>query len=306
MSTLQFHCSPRKQTKTQISYSTTRLTSMPLGLRRWSRIGSLISPLFSTPATNAMFVGIVCIPHGPHICGLYQLTSSSTARAAMLGGSGTHNALINIVGTKYDFDTLAQTLNDSSWSDDNMRKYFVKLENNLYMDPAQGEPLGHGYNGWLYTDNPPIDIVTDPKWYDPQLVDAATGIQGLFPIVPYADFNAIGNDFISGGGQLTLTKDPAHNRSSVRDFLVDTMKQTTKLNWSPSTMVTRILTCNAGSGAQAYGVTVAKGDNLLPAARKFAGKKKLTTQNIFARYEVIVSAGAYQTPHILMVCCSFN
>lgn len=221
----------------------------------------------------------------------------------MLGGSGAHNALVSIVGAKYDFDTLAQKLSDPSWSDDNMRKYFAKLENNLYMNQSQGAPLGHGYSGWLYTDNPPTDILTDSKWYDPQLIDVATGIQSIYPIVPYADFNVIGNDFTTGGGQLILTKNPAHNRSSVRDFLADTMRQTVKLDWSPSTMVTKILTCNSGFGAQAYGVTVAKGDNLLPVARQFEGKRKFATQNVFARYEVILSAGTYQTPHILMACC---
>jgi choline dehydrogenase len=230
-----------------------------------------------------------------HICHV-------TARAAMLGGSGAHNALVSIVGTKYDFDTLSTTLNDPSWAEDNMRKYFVKLENNLYMNKSQGAPLGHGYGGWLYTDNPPTDIVTDPKWYDPQIIDVITGMQTLYPTVPNADFNVIGNDFIEGGGQLTLTKNPAHNRSSVRDFITDTMHKTRKLNFSPSTMVTKVLTCGSGSGVAAYGVTIANGLNLLPAARMFAGKRKLATKNVYARYEVIISAGTYQTPHILMVC----
>ena len=44
---------------------------------------------------------------------------------------------------------MAVTLGDDSWSDDNMRNYFKKLENNLYIPEliAVGGLAGHGYKG---------------------------------------------------------------------------------------------------------------------------------------------------------------
>jgi hypothetical protein len=65
-------------------------------------------------------------------------------------------------------------------------------------------------------------------------------MQSLSPTVPYGDLNAIGNDFTARGGPLTLTKDPAHNRSSVRGFLTGTMEGTGELTFSPSTMVAKV------------------------------------------------------------------
>ncbi|KAF9467913.1 hypothetical protein BDZ94DRAFT_1131231, partial [Collybia nuda] len=52
-------------------------------------------------------------------------------RGQGIGGSTLNNAAINILGgTRDDFDGLAKTFNDPSWSRDNMQNYLRLIENN--------------------------------------------------------------------------------------------------------------------------------------------------------------------------------
>ena len=125
-------------------------------------------------------------------------------------------------------------------------------------------------------------------------------------ILPLQEHNAIQNEGVAGGAFPILTKKSDHTRSSVRDFLVDTRTKTastSRLTIKTTTMATKILTCDSTTGVKAYGVQAASGANLLPVARMFKGKSaSLTVTTYTAKYEVIVSAGVYQTPHLLKVC----
>jgi choline dehydrogenase len=83
-------------------------------------------------------------------------------RSQGLGGSTIHNALINLIPHKWDFEQLQATFNDDSWSWENMAPYFTRIENNLYLDPSIGQPIGHGYAGWMSTQKPPLKCVLLP------------------------------------------------------------------------------------------------------------------------------------------------
>lgn len=91
------------------------------------------------------------------------LTSSLRyPRARALGGSTTHNALINIMSaTRSDFANLVNITNDSSWSYDNMWEYFKDIEHNLYIPPLDPD---HGYTGWLKTNVNPLLDALDPMF----------------------------------------------------------------------------------------------------------------------------------------------
>ena len=81
-------------------------------------------------------------------------------RGSGLGGSTIHNALVNLLQVDSDWNTISKALGDTSWDSASMRKYFVKLENNLYLNQTVGVPAGHGYGGWLSTDYSPSNILT--------------------------------------------------------------------------------------------------------------------------------------------------
>jgi choline dehydrogenase len=69
-------------------------------------------------------------------------------RAGTLGGCTSHNQLFASYPYDEDWDYIASVTGDSSWSADNMRRYFTLLENCAYL-PA-GTP-GHGFDGWFTT-----------------------------------------------------------------------------------------------------------------------------------------------------------
>ncbi|KIO28860.1 hypothetical protein M407DRAFT_63435, partial [Tulasnella calospora MUT 4182] len=52
-------------------------------------------------------------------------------RSQGLGGCTIHNALINLIPHKWDFEQLQHMFDDETWSWQNMAKYYSRVENNL-------------------------------------------------------------------------------------------------------------------------------------------------------------------------------
>jgi choline dehydrogenase len=75
-------------------------------------------------------------------------------RAAAVGGCTAHHALITVYPHQDDWKRLETLTGDPSWSPENMRKYFERLEECRYVprpDPRQTtDPVTrHGFDGWL-------------------------------------------------------------------------------------------------------------------------------------------------------------
>ena len=97
-------------------------------------------------------------------------------RAGTLGGCTAHHAMITIYPHKSDWDGIAEQMNDPSWSDDNMRQYFERLERCRYVDPPKDpadNPSRHGFTGWLttHTADPTLVIGDGPL---KKIIKAAT------------------------------------------------------------------------------------------------------------------------------------
>ncbi|THU87572.1 hypothetical protein K435DRAFT_681480 [Dendrothele bispora CBS 962.96] len=119
--------------------------------------------------------------------------------------------------------------------------------------------------------------------------------------VPLIDFNTIANDDALGGSLLSFTIDENHNRSSVRERLLDVQANSGRLTFSLDTLATKVLMCNNTDGVPtAYGVEMAPGA-ALAIAGNFKGKVDLgpMLQNVTVKHEVIVSAGVFQSPQLL-------
>jgi len=220
-------------------------------------------------------------------------------RAQAIGGSTVHNTMVNMVaGLKIDFDGLASTFNDSSWSRDNMQKYFQLIEHDL--DPG-ASPNDHGFNGWLKTRGLPSDVFTNrPQFLDLQTSDLSTGLSQLGP--PINDTNALASDGAIGAFAPSATIDENHLRSSVHERLMAVAQSYPKnLQFATDTLATKVLLCKGAKGAtMAYGVQIAPGA-ALPVSYSFGGKVSLNVKNVTARHEVIVSAGTFQSPQLLML-----
>lgn len=207
--------------------------------------------------------------------------------------------MINILaGTRQDFDGLASTFNDQSWSRNRMQNYFRLIENNQYLLPLLAPD--HGFNGWLKTTTLPLDVfVRNPLFLDPQITALVASLQlaGL----PILDLNSIAGDGSSGVNSPSATVDEHHIRSSVHERLQSVLSSSSGLlHLLSDTLATKLLLCNSTNGVSAYGVQVSPGA-ALPVASNFAGKTTLNLQTFTARHEVIVSAGTFQSPQLLML-----
>ncbi|KAK1712305.1 hypothetical protein BDP67DRAFT_490220 [Colletotrichum lupini] len=230
-------------------------------------------------------------------------------RSGTLGGCTAHNALIAVYPHRFDFDYIASLTGDSSWSADNMRNYFIRMENNRYLLP--GVP-GHGYNGWYSTETAPLNLAL----LDPQLLSLVTG--GAFALGNETNlvFNiatllagdgnnvAASRDTTPGFYQIPISSNDAHRVGSrefivaVRDAKTITGAKRYPLDVRTSCHVTKVLFDNS-SPPKATGVEFLDGKYLYRASPRSRNAGAGTRGTATASREVIIAGGAYNSPQIL-------
>ncbi|KAL9105421.1 MAG: hypothetical protein Q9227_009414 [Pyrenula ochraceoflavens] len=233
-------------------------------------------------------------------------------RSATLGGCTAHNALISVYPDRDDFNNIATLTDDASWSADNMRQYFVRLEKNEYLQSLTSP--GHGYKGWLGIDVTPPTLITK----DLRLVDliqgAASALSGIYnTVINLASFLAADANADSGSRDSTpaLYQIPIASangaRNTVRDFLTSIAGATNAdgskkypLDIRLNCLVTKVNFDNTTSGAlpQATGVSFLEGKSLYRADPR-SGVSSGTSGSATASREVIVAGGSYNSPQIL-------
>ncbi|KAJ6606245.1 hypothetical protein DFH09DRAFT_1353427 [Mycena vulgaris] len=223
-------------------------------------------------------------------------------RARGLGGSTIHNAMINIIaGTRADFDGIFNAFGDATWSRDNMQNYFKKIEMNQYLLPTLLTLGDHGFTGWLKTTLLPyLNLLHNLNVLDLQLLGIFGGLTASAN-PPILDLNSLAADSSVGINTPSFTVDSNHIRSSAYNRLTAVHETNPNLNITLNTLATRILLCQGRNDLPtAYGVEIAR-EAALPVAGNFKGKQSLTVQTVRARHEVIVSAGVFQSPQLLML-----
>ncbi|KAH8426537.1 GMC family oxidoreductase [Aspergillus melleus] len=230
-------------------------------------------------------------------------------RAGTLGGCTAHNALITIYPFRSDFDSIASLTGDSSWSADNMRKYYKRLENAGYVLPLTP---GHGYDGWLHTDVAPISLVLQ----DPQLISLILG--GAFAIgnltntvinlatliAGDANKDSAARDTKSGYYQVPIATEDAH-RNGPREFLRAVHDATTltgakkyPLDIRTNCFVTKVV-LDSSTPPRATGVEFLDGQYLYRASPRSSPSNTGTPGSASASREVIVAGGVYNSPQLL-------
>ncbi|KAJ6188998.1 hypothetical protein N7519_003906 [Penicillium mononematosum] len=223
-------------------------------------------------------------------------------RTGTLGGCTAHNALIAVYPHQSDFEYIETITGDNSWTPDNMRKYYAKLENNGYSLPAV---KGHGYDGWLSTETAPLSIVLK----DTQLLSMLTG--GAFALgnltdhlmnigtLLLGDANADkkSRDTEPGYYQIPISTDDAH-RNGPREFIIavrdaknDDGSKKYPLDVRMNTHVTKVTFDETENPPRATGVEFLEGEHLYKASPMSKSALPGTPGSATASREVIVSGG---------------
>jgi choline dehydrogenase len=185
-------------------------------------------------------------------------------RGKTLGGSSSTNAMAYVRGHRDDYDIWAK-MGAKGWNYDAVLPYFKKSENN-----EQHNDAFHGQGGLLN--------VTEAKYYRTELADAfiAACVEKGFPET--SDYNGAQQE---GVGHFQFTIKDAKRHSTATAFLKPALSRK-NLTIFTKTHVKRIII----EQNKATGVEILRG-----------GK----TEKISVNREVLLSAGAFGSPQILML-----
>jgi choline dehydrogenase len=236
-------------------------------------------------------------------------------RAGTLGGCTAHNALVLLAPHSADWKVIEDLTDDRSWAPEKMRAYFERIEDchhRLFPYRWLGK-LGinwtrHGWGGWLRTEKEMPKATLRDKALKTMLRDAAIDAFARcdHPIeqarwwikgqLDPNDWRRVSNN-LAGACYAPMTT-RRHHRTGARERVLEVAKKyPDRLTIELNALATRVL---FGEGNRAVGVEYLKGERLYRASGGATGDGgELRTIN--ASREVILAAGAFNTPQLLML-----
>ena len=225
-------------------------------------------------------------------------------RAGTLGGCTAHNAMITICPPSSDWDDIARLLGDDSWSSTNMRRYFQRMERCRYASVFDfTNSAGHGFDGWLSTEKPdPLLLTRDSellKTVDRAAKDAfEEDVGSAKALLRYRldpnDWRVVQS--AAEGPFLTPLATLRGRRRGTRDYLREVeAKCKGRLVIRTHALVTKIL---LNESNRATGVAYLDGERLYRASSKPSSASG-ELKHVQVRREVILAAGAFNSPQIL-------
>lgn len=244
-------------------------------------------------------------------------------RSSCLGGCTSHNAMITVSPNISDWDEMAELTGDDSWSADNMRSYWEKLENcehrplQRFLNNFGINPSRHGYSGWLTTEKAlPVEALLG----DEELIQALklsllaaevtlpSPLQRLWwqirSLGDPNDWRLIRRNAIGVHYTPLATRD--HARNGTRERLLEAQKTVEQdpsrfgqLEIRCDALATRVL-FDEQDPTKAIGVEYLPGGKLYQAAYDPQQPSAEPVQ-VMAKKEVILAGGAFNTPQLLML-----
>lgn len=227
-------------------------------------------------------------------------------RCATLGGCTAHNAMILVYPHNSDWDHIAQITGDASWASSNMRRYFERLERCEYVSPANTASR-HGFTGWLPTNVADPALVLRDKSLK-KMVEAA--VQESLATLPQpftVSLAKIQSQFDPNDWRLVEQSTEGMyfvplttyrgRRAGSREFIRRVQSACPSLlTVRTHALATRVL---LDDDKRATGVEYLAGESLYQADPRHAEYHPAQRQVVSARREVILCAGAFNTPQLL-------
>jgi choline dehydrogenase len=280
-------------------------------------------------------------PDGKRFVGAYQPPPEAKnakmkgifyPRSGTLGGCTAHNAMVSVYPHEMDWKLIEQLTGDQSWSPENMRQVFVRMEKSNYASGSKES--GHGEKGWLN-----INLVNVSN----SIVDVNAISEQVSKSLRRRQVAAVGNmasiltgaaSVVSGGGIFSavstlgrmINKDlnsaaPERDisegmftiplamkdgkRAGSRDIIMETYSATTPegkkmypLDIALNTFATKV-TFDHGTIPKANGVDILSGPWLYRNSPLYKADSARTPGHFVAEKEVVISAGAFNTPQLL-------
>jgi choline dehydrogenase len=238
-------------------------------------------------------------------------------RAGTLGGCAAHNAMITIYPHESDWDNIASITGDSSWKAAKMREYFKRLERCRYLPNSI---VGHGFDGWYETSVTELSLAVEDQKLLSLIIAAGTAMgQGLLgkllntvtglAEVLLRDINAYtpNRDSQEGLYQVPIAvSEVAKKRTGPRDFILATANAVNAdgsrkyhLDIKLNTLVSKVRFDTTGARPKAIGVDFIEGHNLYRADPNSGSASAGISGSVDAAKEVIISAGAFNSPQLL-------
>ena len=189
-------------------------------------------------------------------------------RGKTLGGSSSTNAMAYVRGNREDYNDWAR-LGNTGWGFDDVLPYFIRSEHN-----EQAHQLDAGYHGT----GGPLNITYAQQFLTP-LAPAFLAACGEVGIPRSRDYNGASQE---GAGLFQFTIKDGKRHSAATAFLKPALNRP-NLKVITHALTKRVILQNG----RATGVEFITGKN--------------TTQTATATREVILSAGAFQSPQLLML-----
>ena len=236
-------------------------------------------------------------------------------RAGTLGGCTAHNALIFVCPHNDDWDFIARLTGDPSWNAANMRRYFERVEDcrhrpvYRWLSHLSGLNITrHGFAGWLTTTRPFCsEALRDEKLMDVVRGSARRAIRSeqhlLKRLLWFVQSQADPNDWrLVKSNSYGIRYVPITTRGGLRvgsrERVLDVASRfPDKLRIELDALATRIL---FDDNNRAVGVEYLKGERLYRAHANPSGENGQPRQ-VFAKREVILCGGAFNTPQLLML-----
>lgn len=244
--------------------------------------------LGSTPAGGFYFIGADPADTNPLVDWNFVTTPQAGAadrkihyaRGKALGGSSARNFMIYHRGTRESYQQWAEAVGDDSCTYDNLVPYFQKSVKFTPPGPKRAANASAGYNAAAFSDaGGPLDV-SYPNYAAP----FSSYVQGALNEVGIADTTDFNSGSLFGAQYCSLTVSPNdQTRESSQTSFLNAAIGRSNLKVYSLTSAQKILFNNA---KKATGVKV---------------KSNVISYTIKAHREVILSAGAFQSPQLLML-----